>query len=107
MAFQEVSGVLWKQEQVDTLSHEQSVSMILNSIKIYSHNVHKNNFLINTILKTQYLFDVIFIQELSWSILRTIPSSTNYEGDKLVEVPNHTDWVIFSRSYIQPNDVMN
>jgi len=78
--------------------------MILNSIKIYSHNVYKNNFLINTILKTQYLFNVIFIQELSWSILRTIPSFTNYKGDKLVGVPNHPDCVTFSRSYTQPND---
>ena len=34
------------------LSYEQSTSMILNSIKIYLYNVCKNNFLINTILKT-------------------------------------------------------
>ena len=50
------------------------------------------------------MFDVIFIQELSWSILRTIPSSTNCKGDKLVGVPNYPNWVTFSRSYTQPNN---
>ena len=89
MAFQEVSGISWKQEQVDMLSCKQSTSMILNSIKIHLHNVCKNNFLINTIFEIQYSFNVIFIQEPSWSILRTIPSSTNCEGDELVEVPNY------------------
>jgi len=57
-----------------------------------------------TFSSTQYLFNVIFIQELSWSILRTIPSSTNCKGDKLIGVPNHPNWVTFSRSYTQPND---
>jgi len=86
------------------LNCEWNTSMILNSIKIYLHNVCKNNFLINTILKTQYSFNVIFIQKPSWSILRTILISTNCEGDKLVGVPNYPNWVTFSRSYTQPND---
>lgn len=39
--------------------------MILKEIHIFSQNIHKNNFIINTILKTQSAFDIIFIQELS------------------------------------------
>ena len=38
--------------------------MILENIKIYSQNVHKNNFIINTILETHLSFNIIFIQEL-------------------------------------------
>ena len=39
--------------------------MILENIKIYLQNVHKNNFVINTILKIYLSFDIIFIQEPS------------------------------------------
>ena len=38
--------------------------MIMKDIKIFSQNICKNNFVINTILKTQDAFDIIFIQEL-------------------------------------------
>ena len=37
--------------------------MIIKDIKIFSQNVWKNNMIVNTILKTQFFFDVIFIQE--------------------------------------------
>ena len=63
--------------------------MILKNIKIFSQNIHKNNFIINTILETQISFDIVFIQELLWSTIRSIPSSTSCEGVKLVRVPNH------------------
>ena len=39
--------------------------MILKDLKIFSQNIQKNNFIINTILEVNYNFDVIFIQELS------------------------------------------
>ena len=38
--------------------------MILKDLKIFSQNVQKNNFTINTILKTNN-FDIIFIQKPS------------------------------------------
>ena len=37
--------------------------MILNEIKIFSQNIWKNNFIINTILEMQTSLDIIFIQE--------------------------------------------
>jgi len=37
--------------------------MILKDLKIFSQNVQKNNFLINTILEVNQNFDIIFIQE--------------------------------------------
>jgi len=39
--------------------------MILKDLKIFSHNVWKNNFIINSILEINHNFDIIFIQELS------------------------------------------
>ena len=38
--------------------------MIMKDIKIFSQNVHKNNFIINTILEMKDAFDIIFIQKL-------------------------------------------
>jgi len=63
--------------------------MILKNIKIFSQNVCKNNFIINTILETQYAFNIIFIQELSWFLVCSILSSKNKEDEELVGVPNH------------------
>jgi len=63
--------------------------MILENIKIYSQNVHKNNFIIYTILKMYLLFDIIFIQEPSWTYICSILSPSNCEGEELVSIPSH------------------
>ena len=73
--------------------------MILDKIKIYSQKIHKNNFLINIILKIHSLFDIIFIQELSWSIIWSILSSSNCEKEELVEVSNYLNWTMFSKNF--------
>ena len=39
--------------------------MILENLKIFSQNIWKNNFIIKTILKTHFNFDIIFIQKPS------------------------------------------
>jgi len=64
--------------------------MILKDLKIFSQNVRKNNFIVNTILEVNQDFDIIFIQELSWTTIRNIPSTTNAEGFPLIGVPNHS-----------------
>ncbi len=63
--------------------------MILENIKIYSQNIYKNNFIIHTILEMHPFFDIIFIQEPSWSFIQFILSSSNCEEEELVGVPNH------------------
>ena len=95
---------MWKQKQLNSLSHEWYQSIILENIKIYSQNVCKNNFIINTILKTQSSFNIIFIQELSWSTIHSILSPTSCECEELVEVPNHPNWTMFSRNPSQASD---
>jgi len=78
--------------------------MIFKKIKIYSQNICKNNFLINTILETHFDFNIIFIQELLWSVIQSILSSTNCEGDILIGVPNHLSWTVFSKCLSQANN---
>ena len=39
--------------------------MIVKDLKFFLQNVHKNNFIINTILEVNHNFNIIFIQEPS------------------------------------------
>jgi len=63
--------------------------MIIKDIKIFSQNVWKNNLIINTILETQFEFNIVFIQEPFWSTICFIPSSKSRDSEELVGVPNH------------------
>ena len=89
MIFQRIHQALGNQKELNLFSCEQQCDMILKDLKIFSQNIRKNNFMINTILKVDHNFDVIFIQELSWTTIRSIPSSDNCEGAPLVGVVNH------------------
>ena len=78
--------------------------MIVKDLKIFSQNVRKNNFVINTILETNNNFDIIFIQELSWTTIRSISSSADSKGVPLVGVINHPNWLVFARKPDITND---
>ena len=78
--------------------------MTLKDLKIFSQNIQKNNFLINTILEVNQSFDIIFIQEPSWTTIKSIPSSMNYKGIPLVDIPNHPNWLTFARELYSTND---
>ena len=65
---------------------------------------HLEKLLINTILEVKSDFDIIFIQEPSWSSIRSIPSSSNCKGDILVSVVNHPNWLTFVRSNTNDSD---
>ena len=78
--------------------------MILNELKIFSQNIQKNNFIINTILEVNQDFDIIFIQEPLWMTIRNISSTSNSEDIPLLGVPNHPNWLTFVRDSCLPND---
>jgi len=77
---------------------------MLKNLKIFSQNVWKSNFLINTILEVNQDFDIIFIQEPLWTTLRSILSTTNSEGVSLLGVSNHPNWLTFARELFSSND---
>jgi len=72
--------------------------MIVNKFRIFSQNVCKNSLILNTILETQNHFDIILIQELLWSEIRKIPSSSNCDGEPLVGTCHHPNWISYARS---------
>jgi len=67
------------------------------SLKFFSQNIQKNNFIINTILKIYANFDIIFIQELLWNSICSIPSNYNNKGKSLMGVVNYPNWLTFTR----------
>ena len=72
--------------------------MILKDIKIFLQNVWKSSLIVNTILEVKSDFDIIFIQEPLWFTVCSILSSTNCEGESLVGVVYHLNWLIFNRN---------
>ena len=89
------------------LCQERDLTMICDIIKIFSQNVQniwKNSLIVNIILENQMSFNIVFIQEPSWSTICTIPSSTSCEEEKLVGVPHHPNWLTFARSPVNQSD---
>ena len=78
--------------------------MIVENLKIFLQNVHKNSLLVNTLLETLTYFDIILIQEPSWSKIRKIPSSLNCKGDPLVGSNHHPNWMTYARIYSNDKD---
>ena len=77
---------------------------MLKDLKIFLQNVRKNNIIINTILEVNHNFDIIFIQEPSWTTVRSISSSKNHEGIPLIGVTNYPNWLTFTRESDVKND---
>ncbi|KAF9470640.1 hypothetical protein BDN70DRAFT_789215, partial [Pholiota conissans] len=38
-------------------------------------------------------FDILFIQEPPWSLIRKTVSSSNKDGDDIIGVPKHPKWI--------------
>jgi len=78
--------------------------MNIKKLRIFSQNIWKNSSLVNTILRIQSEFDIIFIQELSWITICSISSSKSKDGEELVGIPNHPNWITFSRASMIENN---
>jgi len=78
--------------------------MIYKDIKLFSQNIWKNSLIIKTILEITTNFDIIFIQEPSWTTIHSIPSSTNCERELLVGVVNNLNWLTFIRPYTNESE---
>jgi len=78
--------------------------MIVQNLKIFSQNVRKNSLITNTILETYSHFDIILIQEPSWSEIHKIPSFANCDGKPLMGTCHHSNWIVFARYSSNNND---
>jgi len=55
-------------------------------------------------LKTNKDFDIIFIQELPWSIIYSISSLSSEEEENVVGASNHPNWITFSKNSSNNDD---
>jgi len=78
--------------------------MIQDNLKVFTQNVQKNSLIVNTILEIQLQFDIIFIQEPSWSVICMIPSASNCKGEVLVGTTYHLNWLSFARAPLNQLD---
>jgi len=104
IAYKKVPGNLWNQEEYNSLSCKWGSSINIKNIKLFLQNVQKNKILTNTILETNKNFNIIFIQELLWSIICSISSSSSKKEEKIVGAPNHLNWIIFFRNLLNNNN---
>ena len=77
--------------------------MICKNIELFSQNIQKNTLVVNTILKVKTNFNIIFIQEPSWGLIHSIPSSSNCKEETLVDVVNHLNQLTFARTNANEN----
>ena len=80
--------------------------MILKNLKVFLQNVQKNKILTDTVLEINKNFDIILIQKPPQLIICSIPSSTSKESKVIVEAPNYSNWVTFSRLPSNDNDFL-
>ena len=68
-------------------------SGLISSLRIYSHNVHRNYLLMDTVLETNKdSFDILFIQEPPWRTICQAPSTCDPNGEPVVGGPIHPEW---------------
>jgi len=71
--------------------------MIFEKLRIFSQNIWKNNFIINTILEVYADFDIIFIQKPSWHLIHFVPSNLSIKDESLMGIISHPNWLIFAK----------
>ncbi|TFK16564.1 hypothetical protein FA15DRAFT_576588, partial [Coprinopsis marcescibilis] len=63
-------------------------------IRIMTFNAACNYLHVDTLLESSKEdFEILFIQELPWQTVRHTPSTTTHQGDAVIGVPNHPDWI--------------
>ena len=82
----------------------QCETMIIKELKIFLQNFCKNYLLTNLILENNKNLNIIFIQESTWLVIRTIPSLTSEEGKKVIGTSNHPLWIMFVKYSSNSNE---
>ena len=85
------------QSQFNLLKYGQHKVIIIQNLKIFSQNICKNCLFTNIILENNKKFDIIFIQEQSWSIIHTIPSISSKKGEEIYGASSYPLWIMFVR----------
>jgi len=82
-----------------------SDTLSVGSFRIFCQNVNRNSLLLESILVSSIDdFDIIFIQEPPWRLVRHAPLGTNPEGEPVIRTTIHPDWGLIVRKLDLRND---
>ncbi|KXN86539.1 hypothetical protein AN958_09949 [Leucoagaricus sp. SymC.cos] len=71
---------------------------VIGDVHIFLQNVNKNYEHVDYVLEAlKDNFDILFFQELPWRTIRQTVSMTSKEGDDIMGVPKHPDWLYMVR----------
>ena len=74
------------------------MSSTTTSLRIISHNVNRKYDLLSDELELFCEhFDILFVQEPPWRLIRKTVSASDKEGEPVVGPPTHPDWIILFR----------
>ena len=69
-----------------------------NKIRVLSFNVARNFLLVDSLLNICVNeYDIIFLQEPAWQVIRMAPSTVSREGDDVIGAPRHPMWTMMVR----------
>jgi len=72
--------------------------MVVNLLRIFCQNVNRNVTLLESILASSIdNFDLLFIQEPPWRLVRHAPLGTNPKGEPVIRTVIHPDWGLIIR----------
>ncbi|KXN87243.1 hypothetical protein AN958_09054 [Leucoagaricus sp. SymC.cos] len=88
---------------------DRSAEGVVKDIHIFSQNVNRNYAHVDYILEAlKDTFNILFFQEPPWRVIRQIVSMASEEGDDIMGVPKHPDWlyVVKPPANVQNSHVM-
>jgi hypothetical protein len=66
----------------------------LDSVRILLYNIAKSYVALDTLLEYHKLdYDILFIQELPWQLIRMALSAISIEDEQVIGAPNHPGWL--------------
>jgi len=75
-----------------------SDTLSVDSFRIFCQNVNRNSLLLESVLASSIdEFDIIFIQEPPWRLIRHAPSGSNPAGEPVIGTTIHPDWSLLVR----------
>ena len=79
-------------------------SGVIKDIRVFCQNVYRNYEHVDFLLEhCKETYDVLFIQEPPWRTVHQTISTRDPEGDPVVGVPKHPDWLTVVRVSSSPD----
>ena len=69
------------------------VRSLISKLRVFTFNIAKSYESLNVFLERECnKFDVLFLQEPPWRLIRHAPSATDKEGSEVIGSPRHPQW---------------